>query len=211
MDEVWRSPHAGERFGRSGATGGSATLLREQRRREQGLVEQSRPWRSAACTRSCSVATPPPTGPSWQTSWGSRRSTLARAAKRPSRAQGEGRGIQQRRDTAALGARHCHRTARRRPTRALRAAAREPAAPRALSSPLHISDVPVQGVMYRCPALTPRCNYLPTAEQTAAPRDDSRIGDPDGAVPETSARTSRGAIRARHRQLAAGTSSQDQG
>jgi predicted enzyme related to lactoylglutathione lyase len=33
------------------ASGGSDTLLREHRHREQGLVEESRPWRSRACTR----------------------------------------------------------------------------------------------------------------------------------------------------------------
>ena len=48
-------------------------------RRGQALVGSSRPWRSPACTRSSSATTPPPTGHSCQTSWGSRRSMPARA------------------------------------------------------------------------------------------------------------------------------------
>ena len=52
-------------------------LLAGIARRLRGV--ESRPWRSLACTRSSLATTPPPTGRSWPTSWGSRRSTPAGA------------------------------------------------------------------------------------------------------------------------------------
>jgi hypothetical protein len=62
-----------------------------------------------------------------------------------------------RRDTA-LGTHHCHRATRRRPTRALRTAAREPAAPRALSSRRELSNVAVRGVDGTGESKPPECH-----------------------------------------------------